>query len=154
MDRAVTEKMGWADASAILLVAIASAAWLTYIFGMNAVRIGTYIQVFHEPRARGWESRNLLAERPVWANLNRGLAVVYAGLAAISVFAPYVVARDRPVSSGSYAVFAVAAAGALVAIIFLWRLHRDRAARFKSWRTVLDDELSHASEQPLPMGAD
>jgi hypothetical protein len=130
----------WADASAILLVAIASAAWLTYIFGMNAVRIGTYLQVFHEAAGQGWESRNQRAERPAWANLNRGLAVVYAGLAAISVFAPYVVANQRSVSGGSYAVFVAAVAGVLVAIVFLWRLQRDRDLRLRSWEDVREKE--------------
>jgi hypothetical protein len=138
----------WADASAILLVAIASAAWLTYVFGMNAVRIGTYIQVFHEPERRGWESRNLLARRPVAANLNRGLAVVYAGLATISIFAPYVAAGHRAVSSGSYAIFGVALAGASVAIIYLWRLQRDRAPRLESWRPP-----RAATSTPLRAGA-
>ena len=120
-------RWAWTEGSAILLVAIGSAAWLTYIFGMNALRMGTYLEVFHEVAEPAWESRN--ADRSVprqrWANLNSGLAVVYAALAALSVFAPWVAANGSP-SPGSYALFGTAAAGALAAIVLLWRVPSQR----------------------------
>ena len=46
------------DGSAILMATLASAAILTRILGLNALRLGTYLEVFYEADAPGWESRN------------------------------------------------------------------------------------------------
>ena len=135
----------WTTAAAILLVAIASAALLTWIFGLNAIRIGSYVQVFHEEaeHGRGWEGRNAEFRGPAHLSLNSGLGLVYSALGGIAVTVPYLVAT-RPATTFSWVVFALALAAAAAGVSLVLRPWSRRSDAVERWRALRTRETNSA----------
>ena len=136
-------RWAWADGSSILMATLASAAILTRFLGLNALRLGTYLEVFHE-RDDGWESRNKkFREGRTWQNLNTGIAIIYTALGAVSIAVP-ILATDRTPSAGSYVVFALAVCLAGGAIILLLVMPGERDQHVKRWEALRDEEQEQA----------
>ena len=136
-------RWAWPDGSAILMATLASAAILTRILGLNALRLGTYLEVFYEADAPGWESRNAQVRKGrAWENLNTGIAIIYAALAVVSIAVP-ILATDRSPSAGSYVVFALAVclAGAAIGMLVM---PGERARLRERWIEVRDNPQNRA----------
>jgi hypothetical protein len=132
-------RWAWPDGSAILMATLASAAILTRILGLNALRLGTYLEVFYEADEPGWESRNRVVRKGrAWENLNTGIAIIYTALGAVSIAVP-ILATDRTPSAGSYVVFALAVCAAGGAVVLLV-MPGERGRQLERWEKVRDDE--------------
>lgn len=92
LSKASELKLTWDFISLLLLLFLTVTCWLTAYCGIANLKIGTYLQSFHEGHTSSfnWEGRNCEFSQvgPKFGNLNQHLGAIYLVLAVLSLLAP------------------------------------------------------------------
>lgn len=142
-------KVTWDFISSLLLFFLSVACWLTAYCGIANVKIGTYLQAFHEGHESSfhWESRNSRFSKVgrKYGNLNQYLGAVYLILAILSLLAPPLM--FKPTQSSLFPVLLVALMiGAFIAsLVWLYKSQGRREEFLKRWLEVKKQESQNES---------
>lgn len=130
----------WTLSSALLLLIISSANYLTWFFGQSNARIGTYLEVFHESIIEdiGWEGRNRRFGIKM-LNLNTGIALIYLGLGTLSIIMPFTVCT-KVFTLMELIFFCIILVIYSFTLILLFFKSYPRAEYLNIWRKVKNEE--------------
>ncbi len=130
----------WQFPPLIILWVLTWAALMSYMFGRCNCSIGTYIGVFMEHRAKGWENRKQKFRTvPRRLSMNTGLGLMYMVLGTVSIIESKYVATVSMGVHGTVLLTVTAAvfAGAVTLLMFK-SYPREQFSR--QWERIKADE--------------
>ncbi|MBA7493703.1 hypothetical protein ES702_04265 [subsurface metagenome] len=138
------EKWSWAIASVLPLTFLVSVCYLTWLFIRFNIRIGTYLQVFHES---AWERRKRAFLRDIKKfrrgiktfRLSWGLALLYGGLGVVSIVIPHTVCL-KPSTKPEIILFTAVAFLFVFMLVVLAFFPHPTQLYISQWQKMKDQE--------------